>query len=241
MLAALASLGYERVEQVRERGEFAVRGGIVDVYPSTGDPLRVEFWGDTVESLRRFSVFSQRAVAEVERCLVTTATEVDPTGDDVQAAVSQELASWELAGRDEAPDDAYRRAETRALARLSERFVDLAALCEERALRLASVGPDDVVRALAELRRRAVDRPARRRCASASTCRCSRCAACWPTPSRSSSCSASSACSSTPPGRRRPGATSPPPSATCAASPTTATASSSSSATPARPAAPAIA
>ena len=149
VLAGLASLGYERAEQVRERGEFAVRGGIVDIYPSTGDPVRVEFWGDTVESLRRFSVFSQRAIAEVERCLVTTASEVDPTGDDVQAAVSQELASWELAGRDETPDDAYRRAETRALARLSSRFVDLATLCQQGALRLASVGPDDVVRELA--------------------------------------------------------------------------------------------
>ncbi|MGD0996789.1 MAG: transcription-repair coupling factor [Thermoleophilia bacterium] len=149
VLGALASLGYERVEQVRERGEFAVRGGIIDVYPSTGDPVRAEFWGDTVESLRRFSVFSQRAVAELDRCLVTTAGEVDPTGAEVQAAVSQELGSWELTGRDETPDDAYRRAETRALARLSDRFVDLAALCEERALRLASVGPDDVVRELA--------------------------------------------------------------------------------------------
>ncbi len=149
VLASIASLGYERAEQVRERGEFAVRGGIVDVYPSTGDPVRIEFWGDTVESLRRFSVFSQRAVAEVERCLVTTATEVDPTGDEVQTAVSQELASWELAGRDEAPDDAYRRAETRALARLSGRFIDLGGICERRALRLATVGPDDVVRSLA--------------------------------------------------------------------------------------------
>ena len=149
VLAALASLGYERAEQVRERGEFAVRGGIIDVYPSTGDPVRAEFWGDTVESLRRFSVFSQRAVAEVQRCLVTTASEVDPTGDEVQAAVSQELASWELAGRDETADDSFRRAETRALGRLSGRFVDLATLCEQRALRVAAVGPDDVVRELA--------------------------------------------------------------------------------------------
>jgi len=149
VLAGLASLGYERAEQVRERGEFAVRGGLVDVYPSTGDPVRVEFWGDTIESLRRFSVFSQRTVAEAETCLITTAVEVDPTGEVVQAAVSQELSSWELAGHDETPDEAYRRAETRALARLADRFVDLAAVCEERGVRLASVGPDDVVRSLA--------------------------------------------------------------------------------------------
>jgi transcription-repair coupling factor (superfamily II helicase) len=149
VLASLASLGYERAEQVRERGEFAVRGGIVDVYPSTGAPVRAEFWGDTIESLRRFSVFSQRAVGEIEHCLVTTSTEVDPTDDEVQGAVSQELGSWELSGREETPDEAYRRAETRALARLSDRFVDLATVCQERALRIASVGPDDVVRSLA--------------------------------------------------------------------------------------------
>jgi len=94
-------------------------------------------------------VFSQRTVAEAEACLVTTAAEVDPTGEVVQAAVSQELSSWEIAGHDETPDEAYRRAETRALARLSDRFVDLAAVCEERGVRLASVGPDDVVRSLA--------------------------------------------------------------------------------------------
>ena len=56
-------LGYERVDQVRERGQFAVRGGIVDVYPSTGEPLRVDFWGDEIETLRSFSVFSQRTHA----------------------------------------------------------------------------------------------------------------------------------------------------------------------------------
>ncbi len=178
VLAGLASLGYERAEQVRERGEFAVRGGIVDVYPSTGDPVRVEFWGDTVESLRRFSVFSQRAVAEVERCLVTTASEVDPTGDEVQAAVSQELASWELAGRDETPDDAYRRAETRALARLSSRFVDLAAR-----LRAARPAPGRASAPTTSCARwpastPSLPPPCPARCASASTCRCSRCAAC---------------------------------------------------------------
>ena len=149
VLAQLATLGYERAEQVRERGEFAVRGGIVDVFPSTGEPVRAEFWGDTVESLRRFSVFSQRAVGPQESCLIGTATEVDPTDDDFQTAVQQELAAWEVSGRDEAPDEAYRRAETRALARLAGRFVDLSGLAGERALRLAAVGPDDIVRSLA--------------------------------------------------------------------------------------------
>src|SRR5881392_3685427 len=49
----LALAGYERVEQAQERGQFAVRGGIVDVYPATGrEPLRIELFGDEVESIR---------------------------------------------------------------------------------------------------------------------------------------------------------------------------------------------
>ena len=53
---ALASAGYERVDRVDERGQFAVRGGIVDVFPSTGrEPLRVELFGDEIEQVRAFS------------------------------------------------------------------------------------------------------------------------------------------------------------------------------------------
>ncbi len=149
LVAGLARLGYERVEQVRERGQFAVRGGIVDVYPSTGDPVRAEFWGDTVESLRSFSVFSQRAVAEVDRRTVYAASEVDAEDPAFQTALQQEIAAWEREGRDDAPDEAYRRGELRALARLSPRFTDLGAIAERRALRLATIQPDEVVRALA--------------------------------------------------------------------------------------------
>ena len=136
-------------EQVRERGQFAVRGGIVDVYPSTGDPVRAEFWGDTVESLRSFSVFSQRTVAEVDRRTVYAASEVDAEDAAFQTALQQEIAAWEREGRDDAPDEAYRRGELRALARLSPRFTDLGAIAERRALRLATIQPDEVVRALA--------------------------------------------------------------------------------------------
>ena len=60
---ALSSAGYERVDRVDERGQFAVRGGIVDVFPSTGrEPLRVELFGDEIEQVRAFSPFTQRAL-----------------------------------------------------------------------------------------------------------------------------------------------------------------------------------
>jgi transcription-repair coupling factor (superfamily II helicase) len=63
----LALAGYERVDRVEERGQFAVRGGLVDVFPSTGrEPLRVELFGDEIEQIRSFSPFTQRALhAEV--------------------------------------------------------------------------------------------------------------------------------------------------------------------------------
>jgi transcription-repair coupling factor (superfamily II helicase) len=59
----LAAAAYSRTELVEKRGEFAVRGGILDVFPPTEEhPLRVEFWGDTVEEIRWFAVADQRSL-----------------------------------------------------------------------------------------------------------------------------------------------------------------------------------
>src|SRR5262245_4282133 len=81
----LALAGYDRVERAEERGQFAVRGGIVDVYPTTGrEPIRVELFGDEVEAIRVFSPFTQRALRAVEEALFYPAAErrldlVEPT------------------------------------------------------------------------------------------------------------------------------------------------------------------
>ncbi|MFD3511790.1 transcription-repair coupling factor [Streptomyces sp. NPDC058657] len=64
---ALAAAAYSRVELVEKRGEFAVRGGILDVFPPTEEhPLRVEFWGDDVEEIRYFKVADQRSLEVAE-------------------------------------------------------------------------------------------------------------------------------------------------------------------------------
>jgi len=64
----LADAAYTRVDLVEKRGEFAVRGGIVDVFPPTEEhPLRVEFWGDDVEEIRSFAVADQRTLATADR------------------------------------------------------------------------------------------------------------------------------------------------------------------------------
>ncbi|MDH6226563.1 transcription-repair coupling factor [Streptomyces sp. MJP52] len=63
VVTALAAAAYTRVELVENRGEFAVRGGILDVFPPTEEhPLRVEFWGDDVEEIRYFKVADQRSL-----------------------------------------------------------------------------------------------------------------------------------------------------------------------------------
>ncbi|MGQ0717196.1 MAG: transcription-repair coupling factor [Pseudonocardiales bacterium] len=67
VLARLADLAYLRVDMVDRRGEFAVRGGIIDVFPPTADhPLRVEFWGDEVCEIRSFAIADQRTIAAAE-------------------------------------------------------------------------------------------------------------------------------------------------------------------------------
>ncbi len=95
----LALAGYERVDRVQERGQFAVRGGLVDVFPTTGrDPLRVELFGDEIEALRAFSPFTQRTLHDVERAVVYPAAErradlIEPTlpDDDEPPAIPDDL------------------------------------------------------------------------------------------------------------------------------------------------------
>ncbi len=67
VITRLAELAYSRVDMVGRRGEFAVRGGILDVFPPTAEhPVRIEFWGDEVSEMRMFSVADQRSIPEIE-------------------------------------------------------------------------------------------------------------------------------------------------------------------------------
>jgi len=105
---SLALAGYERVERADERGQFAVRGGLVDVFPTTGrEPLRVEFWGDVIEQMRVFSPFTQRALHPVEVAVVYPAAErrldlVEPTllDEDQPIPIPTDLVPPVAAGPD---------------------------------------------------------------------------------------------------------------------------------------------
>ena len=66
-IAQLVDIGYVRVEIVERRGEIAVRGGLLDVFPPTEEhPLRVEFWGDEVEEIRYFKAADQRSLSTAD-------------------------------------------------------------------------------------------------------------------------------------------------------------------------------
>lgn len=67
LLERLTQDGYSRVDLVAKKGEFAARGGLVDIFPTTAElPVRVEFWGDEVTELRAFSIADQRTIPEIE-------------------------------------------------------------------------------------------------------------------------------------------------------------------------------
>ncbi len=99
VVARLVSMGYERTHVVEARGEFALRGGILDVFSSTSQyPVRIEFFGDEVESIRRFLVSSQQSVAPEREVLLFACREVRL--DD--AAVGRATSRLEKKARNDA-------------------------------------------------------------------------------------------------------------------------------------------
>ena len=88
LTAKLTAAGYEAAALVQSVGEFSVRGGIMDIFPPGFDaPVRLDFFGDTVESLRKFDPISQRSIEEVEEVVLL------PVSDILFPAQQEELAT----------------------------------------------------------------------------------------------------------------------------------------------------
>ncbi len=86
----LISIGYEKREPVEMTGEYSIRGGILDVFPAeSARPLRIEFFGDEIESIRRFDVESQRSVMKLTEALLLPLSE--------QPRAGAEYPGWEFA------------------------------------------------------------------------------------------------------------------------------------------------
>jgi transcription-repair coupling factor (superfamily II helicase) len=96
LVARLVTGGYRREYQVEARGEIAVRGSIVDVYPSTADhPVRVDLWGDEIDRLSTFSVADQRSTHDLDEAWVFPARELLPTEEvRERAAALLRRAPW---------------------------------------------------------------------------------------------------------------------------------------------------
>jgi transcription-repair coupling factor (superfamily II helicase) len=90
----LVGAGYERVDQVEDRGQFAIRGGILDLFSATEDrAVRVELFGDEIERLNWFSTFTQRSLGEAESVEVAPAAELDEEHRELAEIAALEEAS----------------------------------------------------------------------------------------------------------------------------------------------------
>lgn len=99
----LADNGFERVSTVREVGEFAIRGGIVDVFlPGSADPVRLDFFGDTLESIRCFDAETQRTTKQLASIELNPMSEVTLDDETISRFRSNYLSMFGAATRDDA-------------------------------------------------------------------------------------------------------------------------------------------
>lgn len=82
LLADLHDQGFDSVDFVKEPGELSRRGGIVDVFPFTGEyPIRIEFFGDEIDSMREFDPATQRSVSRIENCRIVPSFDRESGGE----------------------------------------------------------------------------------------------------------------------------------------------------------------
>lgn len=92
LIKQLVTLGYTRNYQVEESGQFSVRGGIIDIFPLTEDnPVRIELWGDEVDSIRSFDILSQRSIENLDSVMVFPASEIILTQEEKDEGINRLL------------------------------------------------------------------------------------------------------------------------------------------------------
>jgi transcription-repair coupling factor (superfamily II helicase) len=108
LLSHLNTVGYASADVVEMPGQYALRGGILDVYsPEAERPVRVEFFGDEVESIRRFDPTSQRSSNPMDEALLLPLTET-PVSDQLLGAIHTRLSGKRIAGNEEIVEAAIR-------------------------------------------------------------------------------------------------------------------------------------
>src|SRR5271165_6558317 len=108
LIEHLRIVGYNQVDVVEMPGEFAHRGGLLDVYPPEVErPVRIELFGDEVESLRKFDPSTQRSAAVTEEVVLLPLTET-PVEEETLAAINARLTGARLAGDEETIEETVR-------------------------------------------------------------------------------------------------------------------------------------
>src|SRR6266496_433409 len=108
LLEHLNSVGYTSTDVVEMPGEYALRGGILDVYsPEADRPVRIEFFGDEVESIRKFEPATQRSSNPVDEAILLPLTET-PVSDDLLGAIHARLSGKRITGAEEIVEQAVR-------------------------------------------------------------------------------------------------------------------------------------
>ncbi len=88
----LVTLGYSSNYQIEEAGQFSVRGGIVDIFPLTEEnPIRMELWGDEVDSIRSFDILSQRSIEKLQGITIYPASEIVLTEEEKEEGIGRLL------------------------------------------------------------------------------------------------------------------------------------------------------
>ena len=116
----LVHLGYENTGRVEEAGQFSVRGGIVDIFPLTEEtPVRVELWGDEIDSIRAFDAQSQRSVENLQEITVRPAAELIVSDEEMRRGLER-VRKDAKAGADALKKQGKREEAARLLAAASE-------------------------------------------------------------------------------------------------------------------------
>src|SRR5271169_1495009 len=108
LMRHLNTVGYASTDVVEMPGEYAIRGGILDVYsPEADRPLRIEFFGDEVESIRKFDPATQRSSTPVDEALLLPLTET-PVTEELLGAIHARLSGRRITGAEEVVEQAVR-------------------------------------------------------------------------------------------------------------------------------------
>ncbi len=108
LIRHLNTVGYTAADIVEMPGEYAFRGGILDIYPPEAErPLRLELFGDEVESIRKFDPATQRSSTPVDEAVLLPLTET-PVNDDLLSAIHARLSGKRIAGAEEIVEQAMR-------------------------------------------------------------------------------------------------------------------------------------